>query len=230
LGDTPSAGKDKTGVLIGNFLIIFAQLVVAIQMCVEEKIITVYNTPALKVVGLEGTFGFCILGTLLLPMYFIKIDGYPFENTPDAIVQFGENPVIALAMLGNIFSIAFFNFFGISITKNMSASHRMVLDSVRTLIVWGASLALKWEEFHALQLVGFFLLSMGIAMYNEVFTFPSIFKYPDEDDPKRSFVGDGEHGSFLANCDGAEEEPQGQRGGVALVPNQQGTEARTVKN
>lgn len=41
---------------------------------------------------------------------------------------------------------SFFNFFGLSVTKHMSATTRMVLDSVRTLVVWGADLALGWEE------------------------------------------------------------------------------------
>lgn len=45
-------------------------------------------------------------------------------------------------------SIAFFNFFGISVTKAMSASHRMVLDSLRTVAVLIVSIALGWEEFH----------------------------------------------------------------------------------
>jgi len=200
LSSGTTSGKDQSGVMIGNFLILFAQLVVAIQMCVEEKLMTVWDAPPLKVVGLEGTFGFCILSCLLVAMYFIRIDGYPFENVPDAVTQMSENWVIPVAMLGNIFSIAFFNFFGISVTKEMSASHRMVLDSVRTLVVWGASLALSWEEFHWLQLIGFAVLSLGTAMYNEIIRAPRIFSYPESDARQNSFVGDGtDHGSFLAD-------------------------------
>ena len=44
-----------------------------------------------------------------------------------------------LATLGNVASIAFFNFFGISVTKEMSATTRMVLDSIRTFVIWGQS-------------------------------------------------------------------------------------------
>jgi hypothetical protein len=61
-------------------------------------------------------------------------------NEDDAFNQFSmpapNNPTIMVAMVCMIFSIAFFNFFGISVTKKMSAAHRMVLDSVRTIIVW----------------------------------------------------------------------------------------------
>merc|ERR1712232_184862 len=41
LSSGTTSGKDQSGVMIGNFLILFAQLVVAIQMCVEEKLMTV---------------------------------------------------------------------------------------------------------------------------------------------------------------------------------------------
>jgi uncharacterized membrane protein len=183
-GSKAKMDKPKDTVLIGDVLIIFAQLIVAIQMCVEEKIMSIYNTPALKAVGCEGIFGALTLGVLLVPMYFIRIESVPFENFPDAMAQMGNNWVIPLAMSGNMLSIAFFNFFGISVTKSMSAAHRMVLDSVRTVLVWGCSLALGWEKFHALQLLGFVVLSLGTAMYNEIIRVPGIFSYPNQVAPK----------------------------------------------
>merc|ERR1712093_971275 len=106
---------------------------------------------ALKAVGFEGMFGALTLGALLVPMYFIRIDGVPFENFPDAMAQMGNNWVIPLAMSGNMLSIAFFNFFGISVTKAMSASHRMVLDSVRTLVIWVFGIQFGGEHFQPLQ-------------------------------------------------------------------------------
>jgi uncharacterized membrane protein len=196
LASDTSSSKPEGAVIVGDILIIFAQLVVACQMCIEEKIMGIYGTPPLKVVGLEGMFGFTILSILLIPMYFIRIEGYPFENTLDAFTQLGENPVIVIAMAGNIGSIAFFNFFGISITRAMSASHRMVLDSVRTLVVWGASLAIGWEEFHWLQLVGFIVLTLGTAMYNEIIRAPWLFKYPGHD-----ATGDAPQNELLTNED-----------------------------
>lgn len=180
LNNDGSDSKGSSAVLFGNILIVVAQLIVAIQMCVEEKIMNIHQTPALKAVGLEGIFGGLILGTLLMPMYFIRFNGLPFENLPDAITQMRENAMILVAMGGSMLSIACFNFFGISVTKSMSASHRMVLDSVRTMLVWACSLALGWEEFHVLQLVGFAILSVGTAMYNEIITFPRCFHYPEK--------------------------------------------------
>ena len=52
-----------------------------------------------------------------------------------------------MSLSGNILSIAFFNFCGITITKLMSATTRQVLDSARTLIIWIVSLGVSWQPF-----------------------------------------------------------------------------------
>merc|ERR1712062_887130 len=130
-----SDDHDPQSLLLGDVLIVCAQVIVASQMVYEEKFITKYNVPALKAVGWEGTFGFMTLATLLIPFYFIP---------------------------------AFFNFAGISVTKEMSATTRMVLDSVRTLVIWGVSLALGWQQFQYLQLIGFASLVTGMCIYNDI--------------------------------------------------------------
>lgn len=55
--------------------------------------------------------------------------------------------MLMMAVLGNILSIAFFNYFGISVTQSMSATHRMVLDSIRTLVIWVFSLCVGWQRW-----------------------------------------------------------------------------------
>ncbi|XP_009882845.1 PREDICTED: solute carrier family 35 member F6, partial [Charadrius vociferus] len=88
------------------------------------------------------------------------------EDALDAFCQIGHRPLIALALLANISSIAFFNFAGISVTKEISATTRMVLDSLRTLVIWAVSLAVGWETFHGLEILGFGVLLTGTALYN----------------------------------------------------------------
>merc|ERR1740133_140032 len=67
-------GKDATTVLFGNVLIVGAQISTAVQMCTEEKLMSKYPSAPLKVVGLEGMFGFCFLSILLVAFYYIRID------------------------------------------------------------------------------------------------------------------------------------------------------------
>ncbi|NXL20980.1 S35F6 protein, partial [Setophaga kirtlandii] len=122
--------------------------------------------------GIVGLFGFSILALLLVPLSFIpagRLSGNPrgvLEDPRDAWCQIHRQPLILAALLGNIGSISFFNFAGISVTRELSATTRTVLDSLRTLLVWALSLALRWERFHALQIPGFALLLAGAALYN----------------------------------------------------------------
>ncbi|XP_030262201.1 solute carrier family 35 member F6 [Sparus aurata] len=159
-------------VITGDLLIIMAQVIVSVQMVLEEKFVYKHDVHPLRAVGTEGFFGFFVLSLLLIPMYFIGVGAFSnnprhvLEDALDAFCQIGHKPLILLALLGNTVSIAFFNFAGISVTKEISATTRMVLDSLRTLVIWVVSLGLGWEQFHGLQVLGFLVLLVGTALYN----------------------------------------------------------------
>ncbi|XP_018425361.1 PREDICTED: solute carrier family 35 member F6 [Nanorana parkeri] len=165
-------GKNLNDVITGDLLIIMAQIVASIQMVLEEKYVYKHNVHPLRAVGTEGLFGFIILTILLIPFYYIPAEGFSnsargvLEDSLDAFCQIGRQPLIILALLGNIISIAFFNFAGISVTKEISATTRMVLDSLRTVVIWVVSLAVGWEQFHPLQILGFVILLLGTCLYN----------------------------------------------------------------
>ncbi|XP_052285284.1 solute carrier family 35 member F6-like isoform X2 [Dreissena polymorpha] len=159
-----NSNTNTNGVIAGDLLIILAQIIVAVQMVYEERFVTRYNVHPLAAVGWEGLWGFLCLGLLLIPFYYIKVGnfsqtaGHRLENVPDAFEQMKNNRHIILAIVGNIISIAFFNFAGISVTVELSATTRMVLDSVRTLVIWVFSLIIGWQKFQWLQIVGFQVL------------------------------------------------------------------------
>ncbi|XP_020483636.2 solute carrier family 35 member F6 [Labrus bergylta] len=167
-----SSEHKLSDVITGDLLIILAQVIVSVQMVLEEKFVYKHDVHPLKAVGTEGFFGFIVLSLLLIPMYFIHVGGFSdnprqvLEDALDAFCQIGHQPLILLALLGNTVSIAFFNFAGISVTKEISATTRMVLDSLRTLVIWAVSLALGWEVFHGLQVLGFLVLLIGAGLYN----------------------------------------------------------------
>lgn len=185
-------GGGASNPLLGDILIVAAQVITAFQMVVEEKFVNGRKIPALQAVGWEGVWGFSVLSLVLIAMYYIP--GVPalgsspdhFEDTPDAFVQIKNSPALLAACLGNVFSIAFFNFFGISVTKSMSAAHRMVLDSLRTIVIWAVSLSVGWQKhFSYLQLVGFIVLLAGTMVYNEVVHIPGLY-YPEKGDESES--------------------------------------------
>ncbi|XP_064082159.1 solute carrier family 35 member F6-like [Macrobrachium nipponense] len=178
LNSSDNSQQDINGIITGDLLIVMAQIVTALQMVLEEKFIMKYNVPPLQVVGYEGIFGFLTLSVLLIPMYYIPGGMFSsnergvLEDTPDAFVQIKNNPLLILAILLNITSIAFFNFAGVSVTKELSATTRMVLDSVRTLVIWLFSIAVQWQAFQYLQPIGFLILVIGMMLYNDVLIMP----------------------------------------------------------
>jgi len=176
---------ERNTVLAGDLLIVFAQGIVAIQMTFEEKVIKKYEVPALQGVGWEGIFGFSVLTILLFPMFFIpwhlpatqdfwQIETR-FEDSIDGLYQIFNSPhgLLLVATLGMIVSIAFFNFSGLTVTKTMSATTRMVLDSVRTIFIWVVSLILGWQKFEPLQPVGYGILFVGTCIYYDLIFMPA---------------------------------------------------------
>ncbi|XP_069700753.1 solute carrier family 35 member F6-like [Periplaneta americana] len=163
-------------VIIGDCLIFAAQTVAAAQFVLEDKYVGGLDIPALEAVGYEGMFGVIMLGLLLIPFNFIKVPK-PFsdnsrgtmEDVVGACVQIKNNLLLIVPLIGLIISVAFFNFTGITVTKEFSATTRMVLDSLRTLIIYLFSLAVTWQKFYWLQIPGFILLVFGTLMYNNAF-------------------------------------------------------------
>jgi hypothetical protein len=167
--------------LAGSLLIVTAQVIIAIQMVYEERVVKKYNIPVLQAVGLEGVWGFTILSLLLVPFYYVRysfsiLRPARFENTIDSVLQVTNSWEIGFCGFLLIVSIALFNSCGMSVTKEMSATTRMVLDSVRTLFIWAFSLILKWETFQFLQPVGYLLLLMGLLVYYNLVLLPFLLK------------------------------------------------------
>ncbi|XP_053565471.1 solute carrier family 35 member F6 [Bombina bombina] len=200
-----STGKSLSSVITGDLLIIMAQIIVAVQMVLEEKFVYKHNVHPLRAVGTEGFFGFIILTLLLIPFYYIPAGDFSnterqvLEDSLDAFCQMGNQPLIILALLGNISSIAFFNFAGISVTKEISATTRMVLDSLRTVVIWIVSLAVGWERFHALQILGFIILLLGASLYNGLHK-PLMCKRCKDQNSETQSLLNGEQTPINADC------------------------------
>ncbi|OQR73514.1 transmembrane protein C2orf18-like [Tropilaelaps mercedesae] len=163
---------NTAGVITGDFLIIAAQVIVATQMVLEEKFLLGNNVPPMQAVGWEGFFGMICLGLLLVPFYFVYVDGAPIEDTVDGLYQIYNSRQVAIGYFGTVTSISFFNFAGVSVTKELSATTRTVLDSVRIIVIWVFSLAVQWQDFTVLTLGGFAVLLTGMMLYNNVLIMP----------------------------------------------------------
>jgi len=176
--------------ILGDALIACAQIIVSLQMVYEEKVLTDYDIAPLQAVGWEGFWGFWGMSICLVIFYFIPVQQaawsydptppYHLEDSIDGFIQLGNNPLLLVAIMGTIFSIAFFNYAGQTVTKELSATTRMVLDSVRTLVIWAFSISIGWQKFQYLQAIGFVVLLTGMSLYNDLLIMPAIRNYMEK--------------------------------------------------
>ncbi|EFC46438.1 predicted protein [Naegleria gruberi] len=163
---------------LGDLFVVLAQILAATQFIVEEKFFSRYDVAPLQAVGWEGYWGLSMTTIVLFVLYWIPGSDYgSAENAVYAFAQCLNNWKIAVSTLGSIFSIAFFNFFGVSITKRISSTTRSTIDSCRTIFIWAISLIIGWEEFHWLQVGGFVVLLLGTSLYNEIIKVPYYHKW-----------------------------------------------------
>ncbi|KAH8819076.1 hypothetical protein F5884DRAFT_759402 [Xylogone sp. PMI_703] len=165
---TPAAVRTIIGVL----LIAGAQIFTATQFVLEEFILEKYALEPIKVVGWEGLFGFSmtVIGMVVLHLAIGRTDAgrYGYFDLVEGWREITQYRAIGISSLLIMISIGGFNFFGLSVTRSVSATSRSTIDTCRTLFVWMVSLFLGWETFKWLQVLGFALLVYGTSLFNQL--------------------------------------------------------------
>ena len=203
-------GNDEfdSKIILGIFLVTLSQVFSCFLFVSEEKILKNYDVPPLKAVGMEGMWGVGCYIILLFIFYFIRCEDWydilkdnicikddlegaiRFENALFAFRQIWYSWEIKLYLSMYILSIAFFNFSGLTISKNASATSRTIVDTLRTIVVWTFFLVMPFvpeetkETFSWLQLVGFLILILGGLIYNEIL----VIKYWGFDDNTKAAI------------------------------------------
>ncbi len=158
--------------IIGVLMIAAAQIFTATQFVLEEWILEHYALEPLKVVGWEGIFGFFVTltGMIILHLSIGRTERgrYGYFDAKEGWRELVEYRAIAISSILIMISIGGFNFFGLSVTRSVSATARSTIDTSRTLFIWIVSLALGWETFKWLQIVGFALLVYGTFLFNDI--------------------------------------------------------------
>ncbi|EER26319.1 hypothetical protein CPC735_004910 [Coccidioides posadasii C735 delta SOWgp] len=159
-------------VIIGVLLIAGAQIFTATQFVLEEWILERYAMNPLKVVGWEGIFGAVVttvgMGVLYLAIGRTEHGRYGYFDAAEGWRNMTNNKTVAFSSLLIMISIGGFNYFGLSVTRSVSATSRSTIDTSRTLFIWLVSLGLGWESFKWLQVVGFAMLVYGTFLFNDI--------------------------------------------------------------
>jgi len=160
--------------MLGIGLCMSAQVFQALMLVYEEKIMSRYSVLPLQVVGMEGVCGITV-GVVLLSF----LNYFGLESTPAAYYQITHSTPLLMAVVGSIFSIAIFNYSGVTVTQQASATARSTIDVSRTILIWAVELLLHWNTFNIIQLVGFIILAIGTLLYNRLITFQALDPIPE---------------------------------------------------
>ncbi|KAI0315853.1 hypothetical protein OF83DRAFT_319071 [Amylostereum chailletii] len=182
--DQPVESPEATKVLVGIFFILFAQIFTATQFVVEEKILSRYTVAPLLAVGYEGLFGVLSILLLLplLPLIHLppSSPAAAWIDLPRGLTQLTHNPTVLWSGVLVAISISLFNYFGLSVTKYVSATARSLTDTCRTLAIWVVSLLIGWEMLlwpvSLLQVAGFALLVYGTFLFNGLVNPPKFLR------------------------------------------------------
>jgi len=195
--------------LVGIALVIVAEFFHGVQFVYEAKYLTKYNIPPLKVVGLEGINGALTLCVLLWPAYFLQDIPYfgvgpnkSIEDMLDGLHQIfaGDNGGWTICWtLGNMCSIAVFNYAGITVMKELTATTRAVLDQIRVVLIYivflipfGPYLCKERDHFVFVAPIGLVILIIGVFIYNDILIMPAYRKWRGIEEPAKNAEKKGE--------------------------------------
>lgn len=177
--------------VIGSIMILVSQIVQAGQVVVEEFLLKDLDLPPLYVVGFEGVLGMVEMIFIAIPLAYIIPGkdasplGTSLENIFDSFIQLWNSRAIIIVSLMFIFSVLFFNIFGMVITSFSSAVYRTILEPIRTLGIWiimlllhafGSEFGEVWSKWSFLELFGFLLSIFATLTYNKAIKLP-FFRY-----------------------------------------------------
>ncbi len=173
------AGQARANVALGVGIILVGQVLQAAQVVIEEYLLRDLQMSSVRIVAWEGLFGVvhCLLWVFPIVMLLPGRDHGRLEDVLDAFYMLAHSWKVLAVVLLDASLMLLYNVFGMEVTENLSAVHRVVIETLRTLCVWVADLVIyyvisngtlgeAWTMWSWLQLAGFTLLIAGTVMYN----------------------------------------------------------------
>ena len=169
-------GAKTKNAIIGDVCAVLGMLFWALQLTYEEKFVKKHNINPLNALGLEGMFSVVIVSLMLIGFYFLKVPfdmGQPNEQMEDALdgfTQLGNNPVLLSSFIFTIVVLLIASVSGIAITLKYSAVLRLILDSLRPILVWIVEISVPVynHKFQPLQILGFLIITFGVLIFSDV--------------------------------------------------------------
>jgi len=177
---------------LGCALVVFAQIIQASQIVVEEYLLKEIVLHPVLVVGLEGLWGTISCSILLCFTSYIP-EKYGGEKTLETLYMFFHNGAILGTGILYAAVILCYNLFGMFVTQYTSAVLRTILEGLRCACIWVTNLFIYyvikppshrfgelWSDWSYLQFCGFLFLLLGMFVYNGIVRVEGMY-YIDRD-------------------------------------------------
>merc|ERR1712018_318594 len=90
------------------------------------------------------------------------------EDAIDGFIQLSNSPRLLFTFIFATITLITCMLASIGVMKQLSAVHAIVFNTSRSVIVWGFSLAMSWQAFQSLQVVGFLSIVLGVLVFNDI--------------------------------------------------------------
>jgi len=190
-GNAEDSSGTRELLLLGMGLALAGQVVQAAQVTAEEHLLKECDLPELQIVGFEGMWGgMMTLGVLAVFYYLPGEDHGRFEDTVDtAYLIWGNGPLAAWTLV-YLFSCSTYNIAGMAVTGALTAVHRVMIEALRTAVVWGFGLMVHsvnpgsklgeaWTAYSWLEVAGFVMIIFGQGVYGAMLRVPGL-RYPPD--------------------------------------------------
>ena len=179
--DSSSSSTFNFMSIVGILCLLISLMFQGFVFTYQEKLLDTFEINPLQMVGMESMMG-AIVCTILLcitsmitckhPEFCNAKDAQPIDSPPYSLYDLGLNYAWVYFML-TAFSIMIFNFVGLIITKYAGSVFRVILDTLRTIVIWIFSVIISFETLKppikiVLEIIGFILLILGNLIYNEI--------------------------------------------------------------
>ena len=154
----------------GIFIILISQMFIGLAFVIEENFLKESNIDIKLEVGLLG-IGSSLLTALMLPLSsafncrpYCKYGVLDHYQIGFSLLL--SHKVLLISCISISVGFLLYNITGVYLSKSCSSLLRSMYDNCSTLLIWGTSLLLRWEQFSFTELIGFTIVVCGIAMNN----------------------------------------------------------------
>lgn len=167
----PTESHKEGEILLAIGLMAISELFAAFNLISVERLMHRFHTSPGEVNFLKGSIGLFLCILLYYPIGLLLTLIFPSSNIIEPLNSSRQAESI-LYTTGLVLVFCLLNFFAVVILKFTEALTVCTINSGRIVIVWTVYMAIDFDNFDILKIIGAFLVILGLLIYNEFLIIP----------------------------------------------------------